>query len=302
MKNILISFLALILFVSCQTTAGVIQEDLKKPVTVIIVPDAAEPKTKVEPESKVEPEVESNVYAGLVLPNGVSTRDTERGKVLVSDKKIIFEFRKANLPEDASYVLNDVVKYILDNNPNVRIVLEAHTSNKGVSYPYNYSLSLQRSAVGEKYLSELGVTSERLMTKSYGESLPEYPEQKDLRRYEFVVIENEDDLIRYNKFFSTINAQADMTYNIYVKRVKAYEERNSSVPSEDENNNNNTAVFNNDETKTKVMPDNKNTDTAKEVFTPNKNDEFRESDKANTNDEEFDDESMFIEDSAKIIN
>ena len=201
-------------------------------------------------------------------------------------------------------MLNDVVKYILDNNPNVRIVLEAHTSNKGVSYPYNYSLSLERSAVGEKYLNNLGVSSERLMTKSYGESLPEYPEQKDLRRYEFVVIENEDDLMRYNKFFSTVNAQADMTYSIYIKRVKAYEEGNSSDTRSE---NSNTAVLNYDENE--VMTDYqkysemKNTGTTKEVFTPenNKNEEFKEDSKAKINDEEFD-ENMFIEDNTKVIN
>lgn len=263
MKNILISFLALILFISCQTTSGVIQDEA---VTVLVVPDS-------EPQFQAQ----SRGYSELILPNGVSTRNTERGKVLVADKKIIFEFGKSTLPKDTSYVLRDVVKYILDNNPDVRIILEAHTSNQGISYPYNYALALERSAVGRTYFNTLGVSSERLMTKSYGESLPEYPKQKDLRRYEFVVIENENDLMRYNKFFSTINAQADMTYSIYIKRVKAYEQRNGAMISDE------TFTFEDEEVIENEL-------FVTEIFTDE------------SENDEFTDEQMFIDDDVIIIN
>ena len=178
---------------------------------------------KSTPKATEEPIVEKPVVLsmGLTLPEGVSIRDTERGKILVVDNKVIFAFAKSNLPKNAPNVLGDTVKTILNENPNVKIVLEAHTSNKGIAYPYNYQLSVRRASVGKKHLSSIGIADERIISKSFGESLPEYPKQQDLRRYEFVIIENDADLEKYNNFFKTVNPKSEMTYDAYNKKQLA---------------------------------------------------------------------------------
>ena len=192
MKSIIASCFILILFFSCKST----------------------------PKPTEEPIIEKPVVlsTGLVLPEGVSTRDTERGKVLVVNNKIIFAFAKANLPKNAPSVFKNIIKTILDENPNVRIILEAHTSNKGIAYPYNYQLSVKRASVGKRYLKSIGIPDERVIVKYFGESLPEYPKQNDLRRYEFIIIENDADLEKYNNFLKTINTKAEMTYKVYNKK------------------------------------------------------------------------------------
>lgn len=158
-----------------------------------------------------------------VLPKNVSIRDTERGKVLVSDnKRALFRFRDDGLPSNIGYFSEEVVRYILDNNPDTKIIVESHTGNRETSYPGNYELSIKRSENLKRYFNAVGVSPDRVIGKSFGESLPEYPSQQELRRYEFVLIESDDDLDRYNKFFATINTQGSMTYSTYNKRQMAY--------------------------------------------------------------------------------
>jgi len=184
---------------------------------VMILSLSCESTPKVTEEPIVETPV-AFVVGNLVLPDGVLIRDTERGKVLVADNKVIFAFAKATLPKNAPSVLKNIVKSILDENPNVKIILEAHTSNKGIAYPYNYQLSIKRASVGKKYFNSVGISDEKIILKSFGESLPEYPTQKYLRRYEFVIIENDEDLEKYDNFFLTINTRAEMTYDSYNKK------------------------------------------------------------------------------------
>lgn len=191
MKKIFIFFLAMILFLSCQSTPNAIEE------TPVAAPLAV---------------------GNLVLPEGVSIRDTERGKVLVANSKIIFMFASDALPRNAISYFNNVIKPILDSNPNLKVVLEAHTSNKGIAYPYNYALSQKRASLGKKHFNSAGISDERVISKAFGESLPEFPRQQYLRRYEFVLIENDEDLERYNNFFKTINVRTEMTYNIYTNQ------------------------------------------------------------------------------------
>ena len=196
MKNFIAFCFIMTVFLSCEST----------------------PKVTEEPVVVEEPVVLS---VGLNLPEGVSTRDTERGKVLVANNKVIFAFAKSKLPKNAPNVLGNVIKTILDENPNVKIILEGHTSNKGIAYPYNYQLSVRRANVGKKYLTSIGIADERIIVKYFGESLPEYPKQEDLRRYEFVIIENDADLERYNNFLKTINTKSEMNYNTYNKNKSA---------------------------------------------------------------------------------
>ena len=115
------------------------------------------------------------------------------------------------MPATADMSFAQVIEF-LDKNPNASIVLEAHTSNKGRAYPYNYNLSVIRARNGKAYLLSKGIATERVIESPLGEALPEYPTQDALRRYEFVIIENDEDMTKYNTYISQLDVRQESTY------------------------------------------------------------------------------------------
>ncbi len=83
----------------------------------------------------------------------------------------------------------------LDANPKLLCLLEGHTDEQGTA-EYNYSLGNLRAQTVRTYLSENGISAERLFTVSYGEDRPivdgsgETSYQEN-RRVDFLVMESE---------------------------------------------------------------------------------------------------------------
>ncbi len=196
MKKLLFIFSLLIFVIACKTTPK-----STTPEDVVI---ADEPVAVEEPKEKT-------VQAELYLPNDTSIRNTDRGKILETTPKVIFKFVETNMPATADMSFSQVVEF-LEKNPNVNIVLEAHTSNRGKAYPYNYNLSVIRAKNGKAYLLAKGVSSERVIESPLGEALPEFPTQNELRRYEFVIIENDEDMVKYNTYISGLDVRQESTY------------------------------------------------------------------------------------------
>ena len=194
MKNIIFIFALLIFTIlSCKST----------------------PKTSTSEEiisaEEIIIEDDDIINANLYLPENTSIRDTSRGKIFETNPKIIFKFTETNMPATADVSFSQVID-LLNNNSNISIILEAHTSNKGQAYPANYNLSLLRAMNGKNYLINNGIDKNRIIENPLGEALPEYPNQYELRRYEFVIIENEEDLKKYNDYISTLDVKAESTY------------------------------------------------------------------------------------------
>ena len=154
---------------------------------------------------------------GLNLPDGASVRDTPRGSVLVlhdptsktdigkpgSAYEVNFGFD--NTTEIGSYKeAYNLVYQIINNNPNIRIMVEGNSSKDGPA-PYNYALSQRRSDKSFNYIIKLGVENSKLLKNAFGEALPEYPTLQENRRSEFIIIMNEDDLKKYNDFAKTVD-------------------------------------------------------------------------------------------------
>lgn len=196
MKKLLFIFSLLIFVIACKTTPK-----STTPEDVVI---ADEPVAVEEPKEKT-------VQAELYLPTDTSIRNTDRGKILETTPKVIFKFVETNMPATADMSFSQVVEF-LEKNPNVNIVLEAHTSNRGKAYPYNYNLSVIRAKNGKAYLLAKGVSSERVIESPLGEALPEFPTQNELRRYEFVIIENDEDMVKYNTYISGLDVRQESTY------------------------------------------------------------------------------------------
>lgn len=200
-KNLLIFIfiISLIVVISCKTTPNTVVEE---PQIVQIPP----PVEEVVEEPIPEPDRNE-----LIFPEGVSIRETERGKILVIDTKAIYDFASTNMPANVPISLGQVMAF-MNANQNVTIIIEGHTSNIGIAYPHNYNLSVERARNAKAYLVNRGIAENRLIESPLGESLPEYPNQADLRRNEFVVITGDEDLRVYNDFVSKLDVRKETTY------------------------------------------------------------------------------------------
>lgn len=193
MKNMILSTLLLSVFlISCAAP-----QKREAPVAVETPPPAV---VEASP-----PPVES-----LKLPLNATIRDTDRGKVLVITPKIVY-FYNAKTNMITGYVNSfQVAKTVLDMNPNITLVLEGNANRLGQAFPYNYNLSVLRSDASLKYFTGIGADSIRLITSALGEALPEYPTLPENRRLEFIIIENENDLIKYNDFVKNVDIKKEV--------------------------------------------------------------------------------------------
>ena len=105
-----------------------------------------------------------------------------------------FEANKAELSEDAKFVLHDLAK-VMQNHPEVRLRLVGHTSAEGTA-EHNQKLSEERAAAAVKFLVEKeGIDAARLESEGKGSSElkntadPMAPEN---RRTEFIVLDGKN--------------------------------------------------------------------------------------------------------------
>ena len=198
MKNLTLSILFLSVFlISCAAP-----QKREEPAPTPVIVEAPEPPPVVK---ATPPPVDV-----LKLPPNATIRDTPRGKVLVITPKIV-HFYNAETNMMSGYIKSfDVAKTILDMNPSIKMVLEGNANRLGEAYPYNYQLSVRRADASLNYLINLGVDKKRLITSALGEGLPEYPTLEENRRLEFIIIENENDLIKYNNFVKNVDIKKEV--------------------------------------------------------------------------------------------
>ncbi|TKZ36388.1 OmpA family protein [Brachyspira catarrhinii] len=211
MKKFLLIFILiipLIFVISCKSTQTAVVEEPEPappPPPVEEVVDEYPPVVVAE-----EPTPDTNRNE-LIFPAGISIRETERGKILVVDTRAIYDFASTNMPANVPVSFGQVIEF-MNMNENVTIIIEGHTSNMGIAYPYNYNLSVERARNAKIYLVNSGIAENRLMESPLGESLPEYPNQDDLRRNEFVVITSDEDLQVYSDFVLGLDMRKETTY------------------------------------------------------------------------------------------
>lgn len=86
---------------------------------------------------------------------------------------IYFDFDKSQLLDDAIAQLDVNATWLL-TNLSVRVIIEGHCDERGTD-EYNLALGERRAKAAMDYLVRRGVTRDRLMTVSYGESRPADP-------------------------------------------------------------------------------------------------------------------------------
>ncbi|MEK6656108.1 MAG: peptidoglycan-associated lipoprotein Pal [Nitrospirota bacterium] len=104
---------------------------------------------------------------------------------------VYFDFDKFTVRDDAKPSLQSNSKW-LNSNSKSKIKIEGHADERGTN-EYNIALAEKRAQAAKKYLSTLGVKSDRLSTISYGEEKPQCKEQNEdcwqkNRRAHFTVV------------------------------------------------------------------------------------------------------------------
>ncbi len=99
----------------------------------------------------------------------LNAKQTERGMVITLGD-VLFNVNKADLSKGG---LSNVKKLadFLTQYPERKVMVEGHTDNRG-SDSYNQALSERRAEAVQKALVDLGISSDRIATKGYGESSP----------------------------------------------------------------------------------------------------------------------------------
>jgi len=85
-------------------------------------------------------------------------------------ENIHFEFDKYRIRPDDEPILQRIARWLKENE-NIRVLIEGHCDERGTN-EYNMALGEQRALAARRYLVGLGVSSDRLVTISYGEERP----------------------------------------------------------------------------------------------------------------------------------
>ncbi len=104
-----------------------------------------------------------------------------------------FDFGRSELREDARAALTGdsrALQSILSDFPTATVVIEGHCDERG-SAEYNLGLGDKRASAAKEFLSQLGVSSDRLIEISYGKERPQCTEPNETcwqknRRVHFV--------------------------------------------------------------------------------------------------------------------
>ena len=93
------------------------------------------------------------------------------------NENVHFAFDSASLSPRAQDVLKRKADW-LNSNPGVSTVIEGHTDERGTA-EYNMALGERRAESARAFLVDMGVSSSRLRTVSYGEERPLDPRSNE---------------------------------------------------------------------------------------------------------------------------
>lgn len=116
------------------------------------------------------------------------------GIVVEFNSKILFGFDEANLSADARNNLDKLV-VVLNDYPDTNIEIQGHTDSTG-SESYNERLSEQRAGSVSGYLTQNGISNQRITQIGMGELYPKYTNDTEEgraqnRRVDFLITANE---------------------------------------------------------------------------------------------------------------
>jgi len=151
-----------------------------------IPPDEGNPKTSgVNTQDPGVKSLEGNPLAGF----DPEKMDQDRGPLAAYT--VYFDLDKSTIKSSEKSKIESVGSY-LNANAQFAVLIEGHCDERGTEQ-YNLSLGERRALAVREYLINLGISSQRVHTITYGESRPADPGHNEAawaknRRDEFVVL------------------------------------------------------------------------------------------------------------------
>jgi peptidoglycan-associated lipoprotein len=130
------------------------------------------PATQSEAPKVSDTSAAKTDQAGQVQEDGLVTKADAReaaGTAFV-EENIHFAFDSAILSDQARQILNSKADY-LRNYPGIMVIVEGHCDERGTD-AYNIALGERRAQSVKNFLVNLGISTDRLNTVSYGEERP----------------------------------------------------------------------------------------------------------------------------------
>jgi len=132
-----------------------------------------EPVSTIQPEvQEVAPDTSAEDAARLLqedrLLKEAAAREAARAAFL--SENIRFAFNSYELSNQAQRILDNKADY-LRTNSDVTIIVEGYCDDRGAE-PYNMALGKRRAESVKKFLVDQGISTDRLVTVSYGENKP----------------------------------------------------------------------------------------------------------------------------------
>lgn len=135
-----------------------------KPVTPPTESKVVVPPVDVGDDMGSEEPIESSPMGGDQA--GAISEGRTNGPML----PVYFDFDKSNIRDDQQERIMGNADF-MKSNPGVRISIEGNCDERGTN-EYNMALGERRAQAAKKYLTNLGVSSSRMTTVSYGEEKP----------------------------------------------------------------------------------------------------------------------------------
>ncbi len=172
--RVLILFIGLAFFVGCSTPA------VSKPQ------ESAKTGAATQKQAEATPSKSLPTSSLEAQRKGTLGKETQAGPL----RDVNFDFDRYDLRPDAREILKGHAAW-LKANPQVTIEIEGHCDERGTD-EYNLALGAKRADGVKRYLTDLGITPNRLPTVSYGEELPLCREHNEVcwaknRRARFVI-------------------------------------------------------------------------------------------------------------------
>lgn len=137
------------------------------------VPTEAKPTAEVAPVAKPKVDVGDKMGAAESLdsdPYSAANAKISEGRTHGPMLPVYFDFDKSNVRDDQKSRI-EVNADFLNAHRKVMIAIEGNCDERGTN-EYNMALGERRAQSAKKYLTNLGITDDRLNTVSYGEEKP----------------------------------------------------------------------------------------------------------------------------------
>lgn len=165
---------------------------------------------------KTEPEEQSETY---MVDFYLSPVDAP-----IVIENIFYDFNQTVFRPDSKKALDGILR-LLNDNPDIKIEIGAHTDGKGTKQ-YNEQLSQHRALSVANYLAKAGISPKRLKTKGYGKNKPVIINSKTASKFNFL---KEGDTLT-NTFVKQLTYKEQELVNQINRRTEITVIKNDSGP------------------------------------------------------------------------